>query len=145
MYARLELSRGDTAKASQLADNALGELLAESSADERRNLAALLHDLGRYGEALIIWESILQVRGFAMPGDAAQVGATASDMRRLLECAARLGRHEVMLEVCRKLRTDGALVEGAFEFELETLERHDLQSAIHLLDLGEKDRIAGCL
>jgi len=55
-------------------------------------------------------------------------------MRRLLECATRLGRNEVVLEVCRKLRADGALVEGAFEFELEILERHDLQSAIHLLD-----------
>ncbi|HVN26966.1 MAG TPA: hypothetical protein VMT64_00690, partial [Candidatus Binataceae bacterium] len=134
LYARIELSRGDTAKASQLADRALGELLAQTTADERRNLAALLHDLGRYGEALILWESILQIRGFAPTEDAAQIGATASDIRRLLECAARLGRHEVMLEVCRKLRAENAMVEGAFEFELEILERHDPQAAIHLLD-----------
>ena len=131
---RLELSRGDGAKASKLADDALGELLPETTADERRNLAALLHDLGRYGEALVIWESIIQIRGFVMQGDTAQMGATASDTRRLLECATRLGRHEVVLEVCRKLRTDGALLEGAFEFELEILERHDLSSAIRLLD-----------
>ena len=134
LRSRMELSRGDGAKASRLADEALGELRLETSADERRNLAALLHDLGRYSEALVIWESIIQIRGFAMLGDTPQMGATASDMRRLLECATRLGRNEVVLEVCRKLRTDGALVEGAFEFELEILESSDLNAAIHLLD-----------
>ena len=134
LHGRLELSRGDTAKASQLADTALSELRADTSADERRNLAALLHDLGRYGEALVIWESIIQIRGFAMQGETAQVGATAGDTRRLLECATRLGRHEVVLEVCRKMRTDGALLEGAFEFELEILERHDPTSALRLMD-----------
>src|SRR5262249_45461142 len=64
----------------------------------------------------------------------AQTGASASDMRRLLDCATRLDRHEVVLEVCRKLRSDGALIEGAFEFELEILERHDPAAAIHLID-----------
>jgi tetratricopeptide (TPR) repeat protein len=134
LLARIELSRGETAKASHLADRALGELQAETNADERRNLAALLHDLGRYSEALVIWESIIQIRGFAAAGETGQLGATESDVRRLLECATRLGRHEVVLEVCRKLRVDGALIEGAFEFELEILERHDLPSAVHLID-----------
>ncbi len=134
LRARLELSRGDSAKAWRLADDALGELRLETSADERRNLAVLLHDLGRYSEALVIWESIIQIRGFALESDTPHMGATASDMRRLLECATRLGRHEVVVEVCRKLRADGALVEGAFEFELEILERNDPNGAIHLLD-----------
>lgn len=133
LRACLELSRGEVANASRLADEALGEVRAESSADERRNLAALLHDLGRYSEALIIWESIIQISGFAQP-NTAQIGATASDTRRLLECAIRLGRDEVVLEVCRKLRAEGALVEGALEFELEILERNDLVSAVRLLD-----------
>ena len=62
------------------------------------------------------------------------MGATPSDVRRLLECATRLGRTDVILEVCRKLRVDGALVEGAFEYELELLERNDLGAAIDLLD-----------
>jgi len=78
LRARLELSRGHSAKASELADEALSELLSETSADERRNLAALLHDLGRYSEALVIWESIIQIRGFATQGDLPQMGATAS-------------------------------------------------------------------
>jgi len=145
LRARLELSRGDGANASRLADDALIELRPETTADERRNLAALLHDLGRYSEALVIWESIIQLRGFAQLGDTAQMGATASDTRRLLECATRLGRNEVVLEVCRKLRADGALVEGAFEFELEILERNDLPSAIRLLDkyleIHSEDRV----
>ena len=133
LRAGMELSRGETANASRLADEALAELRAESSADERRNLAALLHDLGRYSEALVIWESIIQISGFAQP-ESAQIGATASDTRRLLECAIRLGRDEVVLEVCRKLRAEGALVAGALEFELEILERNDLLSAVRLLD-----------
>jgi tetratricopeptide (TPR) repeat protein len=134
LRARLELSRGETAKASRLADDALADLRMETSADERRNLAVLLHDLGRYAEALVIWESIIQIRGFATEGDTPHLGATSSDVRRLLECATRLGRNDLVLEVCRKLRVDGALVEGAFAFELEMLERHDLAGAIDLLD-----------
>jgi tetratricopeptide (TPR) repeat protein len=134
LYARLEHSRGEAAKASRLADEALGALRMETNVNERRNLAVLLHDLGRYAEALVIWESIIQVRGFATDGDAPFAGPTASDLRALLECATRLGRDDVMLEVCRKLRLDGAVVAGAFEFELELLERHDLEGAIDLLD-----------
>ena len=74
LRARLELSRGEGAKAARLADDALAELRIETTADERRNLAVLLHDLGRYGEALVIWESIIQISGFAMQGDAPQNG-----------------------------------------------------------------------
>ncbi len=132
--ARLELSRGEGAKASRLADDALAELQMETTADERRNLAVLLHDLGRYGEALVIWESIIQIRGFAMQGDAPHAGATPSDIRRLLECATRLGRTDVVLDVCRKLRVDGVFVEGAFEYELELQERNNLDATIDLLD-----------
>ena len=42
--------------------------------------------------------------------------------------------HDVVLEVCRKLRLDGAFVEGAFEYELEVLERNDIHAAVDLLD-----------
>ncbi len=134
LHARMEHSRGEIAKASRLADEALGALRMETTTDERRNLAVLLHDLGRYAEALVIRESIIQVRGFATDGGAPHADPTASDLRRLLECATRLGRNDVVLEVCRKLRLDGAVVEGAFAFELELLERHDLEGAIELLD-----------
>lgn len=122
MRARLEWSRGSLAESSRLADAALIELRSETSADQRRNLAALLHDLGRYSEALILWESLVHS------------GGKPNDTRRLLECATRLGRDEIVLEICRKLRAEGRLVEGAFEFELEILERNDPQGVLALLD-----------
>lgn len=122
LRARVELSRENVAEASRLSDDALVELRPETSADERRNLAALLHDLGRYSEALVLWESLVQM------------GGNAGDTRRLLECATRLGRDEIVLDVCRKLRGDGTLVDAAIEFELEILERNDPPSAIRLLD-----------
>ncbi len=122
LLARLELGRANIAEASRLADEALLQTVAETSAEERRNLAALLHNLGRYGEALVLWESLVQM------------GAGANETRRLLECAGRLGRDEIVLEVCRNLRAQGALVEGATEFELEILERRDPDAAIRLLD-----------
>jgi tetratricopeptide (TPR) repeat protein len=132
LRARLELSRGECAKASRIADDALGELQRDTSADERRNLAVLLHELGRYGEALVLWESIIHIRAFAT--DAATPHATPSDMRRLLECATRLGRNEVVSEVCGKLRADGFLIDSALDFELGLLERNDPTAAIDLLD-----------
>lgn len=120
--AALEMSRGNRTESSQLADRALGVMRPDAGADERRRLAALLQELGRYAEALTLWQPLVQA-GFA-PGDT----------RRLLECASRLGRDEIVLEVCRKLRADGVLVEGALDFELEILERTDRQGALRLLN-----------
>jgi tetratricopeptide (TPR) repeat protein len=118
----LELSRANLAEASRFADRALEEIGPESSADERRALGALLHDLGRYAEALGLWQSL------------AHPGCPPGDIRRLLECAGRLGRDEIALDICRRLRAAGELKDGAIEFELEILERNDPQAALDLLD-----------
>jgi tetratricopeptide (TPR) repeat protein len=118
----LELSRANLADASRLADRALAEIRPESSADERRALGALLDDLGRYAEALGLWQSL------------EHPGSPPGDTRRLLECARRLGRDEIVLDVCRRLRAAGDLGDGAIEFELEILERNDPKAALDLLD-----------
>lgn len=121
--ARLEISRGNTNDASQFADKALTELGSEAGVAQKRKLAALLHDLGRYAEALILWQSVCYGSG-----------AGPLDSRRLLECANRLGREDVVLEAYRELRSRGDLGEDALGFELEILDRHDPEQALTLLE-----------
>ncbi len=125
---RLELSRGNVSDAWRLADEALCEVSSEHDPQHKRKLAALLHDLGRYAEALVLWQSI-----------SAAGGGTAVDMRRLLECANRLGRDDIVLQALRDLKNAGGLGEGALEFEIELLERHDPERALERLTQHLKD------
>ncbi len=98
LRARLELSRGETVKASRLADEARASLHIETTPDERRNLAVLLHDLSRYADALTLWESIIEPRASRNDGDT-ESGALSTDLRRLFDCVRRLGRFDVDREV----------------------------------------------
>lgn len=119
---RLELSRGNTGDAARLAEEALSGISPDADPQQKRKLAALLHDLGRYAEALVLWQSVCDAGG-----------GTSVDMRHLLECANRLGREDIVLEAFRELRGRGELGEGGPEFEMELLERNDPEQALEYL------------
>src|SRR6266436_10341451 len=72
LRADLRLAQGKFDQASKCADEALAALSPDTSADNRRKLAALLHDLGRYRDALPLWKVL------APPGSA------GTDTRRLV-------------------------------------------------------------
>src|ERR1700735_1765581 len=93
LRANLRLAQGKFDQASKLADEALSGLTFDTSADNRRKLAALLHDLGRYRDALPLWQTL------------APAGSTGSDTRRLLDCAARLGREDIVNGGSRPVHT----------------------------------------
>ncbi|MGH7812819.1 MAG: PIN domain-containing protein [Candidatus Binataceae bacterium] len=120
--ANLRLSQGKFDQASKAADQALAALTPETPSDSRRKLAALLHDLGRYRDALPLWEAL------------APLGSGSTDTRRLLDCASRLGREDLVLEITRQFRPDAAVADTSFSNRIDKLERDDPDAALQAIE-----------
>lgn len=121
LLARAAMSDGDTEVARTFAETAVEQLSDESDWIEVRSLALLLTDIGQFKEALTLW------RRTVIPGD------VGPDTWRLLECAKRIGRHDVILDVCRKAREAGHDDAMLLHDEVVLLERYDLEEAIRVL------------
>jgi len=118
LRANLRLAQGKFDQASRFADEALSELAPDTAADSRRKLAALLHDLGRYRDALALWQTL------------APAGSAGIDTRRLLDCASRLGREDIVSVISRELHPEQAIDAGANANQLDKLERTDPEAAL---------------
>ncbi len=118
LRANLRLAQGKFDQASKFADEALAEVTPDTSADNRRKLAALLHDLGRYRDALPLWQAL------------APAGSAGTDTRRLLDCASRLGREDIVGEISRQLHPELAIDAGTVASQLDKLERTDPEAAL---------------
>ncbi len=118
LRANLRLAQGKFDQASRFADEALSELAPDTAADSRRKLAALLHDLGRYRDALPLWQTL------------APAGSAGTDTRRLLDCANRLGREDIVNEVSRQLHPEQAIDAGATADQLDKLEHSNPEAAL---------------
>ncbi len=118
LRANLRLAQGKFDQASKFADAALAEITYDTSADNRRKLAALLHDLGRYRDALPLWQTLA-------PG-----GTAGTDTRRLLDCASRLGREDIVNEISRDLHPENTVDAGSIVNQLDKLERNDPEAAL---------------
>ena len=129
LRANLRLAQGKFDQASKFADEALAELAPDTSADNRRKLAALLHDLGRYRDALPLWQSL------------APAGSAGTDTRRLLDCASRLGREDIVNEISRQLHPENAADASTVANQLDKLERSDPEAALALLREHPDDRV----
>lgn len=122
LTARLHLLEGLPDEASKCADDALALIQDTTTASDVRRLALLLFALGRFHDALRLWQRI------------AALNVLSSDTRYLLDCAQRLDRHDIMLETFRKLRQAGAIDRTLLDNELSLLERYDTDRAIKILD-----------
>ena len=133
LRANLRLAQGKFDQASKCADAALSALAPDTAADNRRKLAALLHDLGRYRDALALWQML------------AASGGAGTDTRRLLDCASRLGREDIVNEIASRLHPESAIEAGAVAGQLEKLERDDPEAALagleELLREHSEDRV----
>ncbi len=133
LRANLRLAQGKFDQASKFADDALAEITFDTSADNRRKLAALLHDLGRYRDALPLWQTL------------APAGTTGTDTRRLLDCASRLGREDIVNSISRELHPENVVDAGSIASQLDKLERTDPEAALvgleELLRENPSDRI----
>jgi tetratricopeptide (TPR) repeat protein len=133
LRANLRLAQGKFDQASKCADEALSELGPDTAADSRRKLAALLHDLGRYRDALPLWETL------------ATSGSSGTDTRRLLDCASRLGREDIVNELASRLHPENVTDPGDISSQLDKLERNDPEAALagleELLRKSPDDRV----
>ena len=126
LWAKCHRLSGESEKASSSADQAIEALSNNTSAHDIRRLALELSELGRHKDALMLWQRV------------AVSSVLSTDTRRLLECASRLERHDIMLATFRALREAGVTDREVLEHELPLLEMYDTESAIDLL----KERIA---
>lgn len=121
IQARLHLSRKDVEKANSATDAAVAAMTPTTTKDELDYLAGLLSDLGRHSEALPLWQKVVR------PGE------VGSDPKRLLNTAYRLQRHDIVLDVCGRLRKAGAYSADLLQYEVRVLEQYDPDEAIRLL------------
>ena len=122
LMARLHLLEGKRDEASKGADDALALIQDTTTAFDVRRLALLLSALGRFHDALPLWQRI------AVPN------VLSSDTKHLLDCAGQLNRHDIMLETFRKLRRAGVTDRILLDNELSLLEGYDTDRAIKILD-----------
>ena len=122
LTARLYLLEGKRDEASKGADDALALIQGTTTASDVRRLAQLLFALGRFHDALPLWQRI------TVPN------VLSSDTKHLLECAGRLDRHDIMLETFRELRQAGVTDRILLDNELSLLEMYDTDSAIEILN-----------
>jgi tetratricopeptide (TPR) repeat protein len=92
---KLALVRGKKDEASRYADEAIASIVESTTRTDIRILATLLSDLGRQNDALKLWQRIADCKSLNI------------DTCNLLDCATRLARHGVTLEVCEQLRIAG--------------------------------------
>jgi tetratricopeptide (TPR) repeat protein len=111
----------DQQEAFKWADAALAAQDSETPRNERRILARLLSECGRYAGALDLWRTLTNLDQFD------------GDTHNYLECARKLGRANLIAEGCRKLRQSGVDDEQVVDLELSVLEKFDVEEAIKLL------------
>lgn len=93
--AKLFFVRQEKDEATRFADEAIASVVESTTTTDLRILASLLSDLGRYNDALKLWQRISDPRRLN------------TDTYNLLDCAGRLGKHDVILKICDQLRIAG--------------------------------------
>lgn len=87
-----------------------------------RRLGKLLGALGRFADALPVWERLVVD------------GQVNEDARRFVDCAGRLGRDDMVLKFCATARRDGIFDEALLQWEMRLLDRYDPDAALSLLE-----------
>jgi tetratricopeptide (TPR) repeat protein/predicted nucleic acid-binding protein len=107
--------------ANRCAGESITRLSEKAPPAEVQWVAATLSELGRFAEALPLWQRI-----------ASQVELTEYT-KAFLDCAMRLGRHDLILEACSALRNNGVVDSNLVLYEVQTLELYDVSGAIDAL------------
>ncbi|MDO8431185.1 MAG: hypothetical protein Q7S58_02115 [Candidatus Binatus sp.] len=121
LRANLRLAQGKFEQASRLAVEALADLTDDTAPDVCRKLAALLHDLGRYRDALPLWQRL------------SQSDAAGPDTRRLLDSANRLGREDIVADIMKLWHPEQPPEIAGLPADLDKLERNDPEAALNAL------------
>jgi hypothetical protein len=115
------LAQGERVDAQAYAHAAYLAIGEGTSITDQRGLARLFGYLNQYASALTLLQQI------------ANPGRYDWDTRMLLECANRLGKHRIVLDVCRALREAGEEDPRLLNNELNILQLYDRSAAIGVL------------
>jgi tetratricopeptide (TPR) repeat protein len=121
LQGKLELAAGNREKASELASEALTAITENTVPEDLRLAATVLADLGRHRDALPLWQRLASPRYLGY------------DTSRLIDCALRVGQHDVFLTLCEQLRSNGVYDRQLIGVEAGVREHYDVESAINLL------------
>lgn len=122
LMAKLRVLQGQQDEALHHADKALSVMKDSTTVYEIRRLARVLFGLGRYTDALPLWQRICNPR------------VLSHDTKHLLDCASRLDRHDIMIETLRNLRDAGASDSTLLDTELDLLQIYDPDTAVMILN-----------
>ncbi len=113
--------RGLRVEAEQYAAEALSALPADAGSDTKEVLARLFGLVGRQAEALPLWQSLFDL------------DQPSFDAGNLLACAARLHRDDIVLKTCEQLHARGLADWHLLEFEIQYLQKYQIDVAIERL------------
>lgn len=114
-------SSGERERAISSAEAAQKNITRNTTRGEIRALADLLETVGLYQQSLQQWEKIL-ISGVNDP-----------DLRKVLACAERVGRHDIILKILKQLRESGVFLQDFLQYEISLLAYYDPDEAITLL------------
>jgi tetratricopeptide (TPR) repeat protein/predicted nucleic acid-binding protein len=114
--------------ANRLAGESVASLSEKAPPGEVQWVAATLSELGRFIEALPLWQRI------------ASESELTEYTKGFLDCAMRLGRDDLILETCSALRNNGVVDSNLILYEVQTLEQYDVEAVITAL----KDYLSKC-
>lgn len=120
-HAKLALMNGRRDCALRYADEAIVSASQSTGDEDIRILGMLLTELSRHKDALPFLQRVASRKTLNL------------DTRRLLDCATRLGRHDVILEVCGQLRAAGVEDADLVSHEATIQLLYDPDRAIDLL------------
>ena len=118
---KVALLRSNRDQALLQADQALRIVDHSTPPEDVRLLGLLLSELGKHKDALPIWQRL------------ASRTLLTTDTRRLIDCAARLQRDDVILEVCGDLRRAGVEDPELVSYEASILQTYDPEGAASVL------------
>ncbi len=117
----LRLAQGDSDGALSFAGKALARVDDATPWRDKRRLAIFLTTLGRDSDALPLWQQVVVPE------------APGGDTKLLVQCAHRVGRHDVALEICKAARDVAFHDDWLLNLELHLLERYDPSAAIQIM------------
>lgn len=121
LRAGLALHCKDPVAANAALDAALAVGPAPAAISVNRALAETLEGAGRDKDALGVWQRI------------ARAGKLTNDTRRLIDCASRLDRDDLVMEWCKGLREAGVDDPVLMQVEMSRLQRYDPEKGVVVL------------
>jgi tetratricopeptide (TPR) repeat protein len=118
----IEFAQGENAAAEHFTAQASSKLSSDTGIEIKESLARLFGGLGKFADSLPLLQEIFDLN------------TQDFEWGRLLDCAARLRRDDVVMKTCAELRRRGQDAWEMVSFEAQYLQKYSRDKAVALLD-----------